>query len=50
MDMGLGMLRKAKIDAYFLSHYKKRRLKTKVLQMEEGGAPIDFNQEFWIPA
>lgn len=29
---------------------KKRKLKTDVLVMEEGGKPINWNQEFWIPA
>lgn len=43
MDIGLGFMRKAKIDAYMLATYKNRKLKTKVLQMEEGGAPIDWN-------
>lgn len=50
MDVGLGYLRKAKTDAYVLAHYKKKKLKTKVRTMEENGPPIDWNQEFWIPA
>jgi hypothetical protein len=43
MDMGFGMLRKAKIDAYFMTKYKKRTLKTKKITMEENGPPINFN-------
>jgi len=43
MDIGLGVLRKAKTDAYVLTNYKNKKLKTKVLVMEEGGKPIDFN-------
>jgi len=50
MDVGLGVLRKAKTDAYVLAQYKKKKLKTKVLPMEENGPPIDWNQEFWLPA
>ena len=30
--------------------HKKKKLKTKVREMEEGGPPIDWNQEFWLPA
>lgn len=43
MDMGFGALRKAKTDAYAMTTFKKKKLKTKVLVMEEGGAPIDWN-------
>lgn len=50
MDMGIKFVRAAKIDAYVMTMYKKKKLKTKVLVMEEGGSPIDWNQEFWIPA
>ena len=50
MDMGIAFVRKAKIDAYLSTNYKKKKLKSKVLVMEEGGEPINFNQEFWIPA
>jgi hypothetical protein len=50
MDMGFGVLRKAKTDAYVLSQYKKKKLKTTVRTMEENGPPIDWNQEFWMPA
>jgi len=50
MDMGFGMLRKAKTDAYVLGLFKKKKLKTSVKTMEEGGAPIDWNQELWMPA
>lgn len=50
MDMGMGFMRKAKTDAYVLSEYKKKKLKTDVLVLEENGDPINWNQEFWIPA
>jgi hypothetical protein len=50
MDMAIAFVRKAKIDAYVMTMYKKKKLRTKILVMEEGGAPIDWNQEFWIPA
>jgi hypothetical protein len=50
MDIGLGFVRKAKTDAYMTTNYKKKKLKTKVCQMEDGGPPIDWNQEFWLPA
>ena len=50
MDMGIKFVRKAKTDAYLMTIYKKKKLKTKVLVMEEDGPAIDFNQEFWIPA
>jgi len=50
MDMGIAFVRKAKIDAYLTTNYKKKKLKSKVLVMEEGGEPINYNQEFWIPA
>lgn len=32
-----------------MAHVKKRKLKTRVIEMEEGGKPINWNQEFWIP-
>lgn len=43
MDMGIKFVRAAKIDAYVMTVYKKKKLKTKILVMEEGGAPIDWN-------
>ena len=50
MDMGIKFVRAAKIDAYVMTTYKKKKLKTKTMVMEENGPPIDWNQEFWIPA
>ena len=50
MDVGIKYVRKAKTDAYMLTHYKKRKLKTKIKVIEEGGRPVDWNQEFWLPA
>ena len=46
----LGVGQNAKTDAYILTHFKKQKLKTKVLVMEEGGDPIRWNQEFYLPA
>jgi len=48
--MGVKFVRAAKIDAYFMTMYKNKKLKTKIEVMEEDGPPIDLNQEFWIPA
>lgn len=50
MDIGVRFIQKAKTDAYVMATYKKRKLKTKVVVMNEGGEPKDWNQEFWIPA
>ena len=50
MDMKVAYVRAAKIDAYFMTKYKSKKLKTRVEVMEEGGPPIDFSQEIWIPA
>ena len=50
MDIGIKYVRKAKTDAYVMTTYKNRKLKTKVVIMEEGGEPINWDQEFWIPA
>jgi len=33
MDVGLGFMRKAKTDAYVLAEYKRKKLKTDVLEM-----------------
>lgn len=50
MDREIKILnRRAKTDAYMMAHVKKRKLKTRVIEMEEGGKPINWNQEFWIP-
>lgn len=55
MDREIMYLRKAKIDAFMMTQYKNKKLKTKVLVMEDHEdkkqkAHIDWNQEFWIPA
>ena len=47
MDMGIAFVRKAKTDAYILTTYKNRKLKTKVSVIEENGPPCDWNQEIW---
>ena len=45
---------RAKIDAYLMTEYKKKKLKTKMIVMEDhenkSEKVIDWNQEFWIPA
>ena len=33
-----------------LMTYKNKKLKTKVLVHKLGGYPINWNQEFWVPA
>lgn len=43
MDMKVAYVRAAKIDAYFMTNYKSKKLKTRVEVMEEGAGPIDFN-------
>ena len=48
--MGIAFVRKAKTDAYILTTYKNRKLKTKVSVIEENGPPCDWNQEIWLPA
>jgi len=50
MDMGFGFMKKAKTDAYFMTEYKKKKLKTKMEVMTEDDPSVEFNQEFWIPA
>jgi len=50
MDMGFGFMKKAKTDAYIMTEYKKKKLKTKVEEMTEDNPRVEFNQEFWIPA
>ena len=50
MDYAIGMFRKAKTDAYMMTMYKNKKLKTKVKIIEENGNPIDWNQEIWVPA
>ena len=49
MDIAVKFVRNAKIDCYFMTNYKQTSLKTKVVTQEEGGEPITFNQEIWIP-
>lgn len=50
MDMGFSIMKKAKTDAYVMTEYKKRKLKSNVITMYENGPGIEWNQEFWIPA
>ena len=46
----LGVGQNAKTDAYIRTYFKKQKLKTRVLVMEEGGDPIRWNQEILLPA
>lgn len=50
MDMGLGFLKKPKTDAYFMTEYKHRRVKSNVIVTNEDTPHVEWNQEFWIPA
>jgi hypothetical protein len=50
MDMSLGVFRKPKTDAYIMTKYRNKKLKTKVVVHEEKGPPTDWNQEIWLPA
>jgi hypothetical protein len=50
MDMGFGFMKKAKTDAYIMTEYKKKKMKTKVEVLSEDEPSVEFNQEFWIPA
>jgi len=49
MDIGIAYVRQPKIDAFMMVKYKNRTIKTRVITQEQGGQPIDFNQELWIP-
>ena len=44
------LLSEAKTDAYVMTTYKNRTLKTKVKVMDKFGSPVRWNQEFLIPA
>jgi len=48
--MSIKFVRKAKTDAYVMTKYKNKKLKTKVVVHEKGGPPTDWNQEIWVPA
>lgn len=55
MDAEIMYLQKAKIDAFMMTHYKNKALKTQVMLMEDNPDKnlkehIDWNEEFWIPA
>ena len=51
MDIGMGFIgRKSKTDAYIVTQYKKTILKTEVLVCDSVDKPVEWNQEFWIPA
>ena len=43
MDMSIKFVRKAKTDAYVMTKYKNKKLKTKVVVHEENGPPTDWN-------
>ena len=44
------MLQDAKTDAYVMTTYKNRTLKTRVKIMDKFGSPVSWNQEILIPA
>lgn len=48
VPMDTALIGKGSIDAYVRLDYKGTKLKTKVLEQEEGGK-IDWNQEFLVP-
>ena len=58
MDQKVGIGRlgtRAKIDAYMRCDFKKRSYKTKTITQfcDDGNdayVPVDWNQEFWLPA
>lgn len=50
MDVGMGFIKKPKTDAYFVTEYKHRRIKSNVIVMNEETPYVEYNQEFWLPA
>ena len=44
------LIQEAKTDAYIMTSYKNRVLKTKVKVMDKYGSPVAWNEEFLIPA
>ena len=53
MDIGVGLFgygKKEKTDAYIVTQYKNTVLKTEVLECDSVDKPVEWNQEFWIPA
>jgi hypothetical protein len=50
MDMSMGFLGKAKIDAYMKLDFKGKKYRTTTIIQEEGGPPVEWNKEFWLPA
>ena len=51
MDIGIGIIgKKSKTDAYITTTYKRQTLKTEVLVFDSLDKPVEWNQEFWIPA
>jgi len=44
------ILNEAKTDAYVMTTYKNRQLKTRVKVMDKYGSPVTWNQEILIPA
>ena len=43
MDIGVKFVRKAKTDAYIMTKFKNKKLKTKVVVHEENGEPTNWN-------
>jgi hypothetical protein len=50
MDSAVGFIGKDKIDAYIKCDFKGKKYKTKVITQVKGGPPVDWNEEFWLPA
>ena len=48
MDNAWGGLREEKTDAYLITHYKNKKLRTNTVIYKN--RPIDWNQEIWYPA
>lgn len=56
MDLAIKLISDAKTDAYMMTMYKKKKLKTKtvVTKLKEGTDDrchdVFWNQEIWLPA
>ena len=50
MDSAVGFIGKDKIDAYMYCEFKGKKYKTKVITQVKGGPPVNWNEEFWLPA
>lgn len=43
-------MKKAKTDAYVMTEFKKKKLKSSVQVMKEDDPRVEWNQEIWVPA